>query len=287
MESHRYELVIRWPSKAGDIEKLISMQSIPLARTPRQVDLHAATVWVAVDAAIVARFRSRGWTAASRLKLLDGATVEGVGPGRLQIEPGTAHLLRTPLSMSALPGGSTNPFGHRHAIRYLLPRPRRFVTITKAAKAVTEAKLPIMARQDWLQVARDQAPHTIEGVKHATEAQLVLAYSDHRRTRSGKPLIRHRLEVSGAVLWSDAFDPDKNMLIEAKSNTSRPAVRMAIGQLLDYRRAMRPKKPNLAMLLPQMPSDDLLDLAASVGIATIWRRPDGTFWDSAGGRIVG
>lgn len=286
MGTQRYELVIRWSSKAGDIEKLMAMSNVPLARTPRQINLHDATVWVAAGKEIVAQFRARGWTASDKMRLLDGTMAKGVGPGRLQIEPGTAHLLRRPLSMAAIPGGSTNPFGYKNGFRYLLPAPRRFTTITKTPNASTQVSLPVTTKQSWLQVANDQAPHTIEGLKHATEADLVLAYSEHRKAVSGNPLIRHRLDVSGTVLFSDAFDTGKNILIEAKGNSSRPAVRMAVGQLLDYRRAIGPKEPNLAILLPQMPSDDLLDLATSVGIATIWRRPDGTFWDSDNGRLV-
>lgn len=71
MGSQRYELVIRWPSKAGGVERLTALSSVPLARTPRQIDLHNATVWVASGTKIVARFKSRGWTASHKLKLLE------------------------------------------------------------------------------------------------------------------------------------------------------------------------------------------------------------------------
>lgn len=286
MGTPRYELVVRWPRKAGDVEKLEVMSTFPLARTPRQVDLDDVKVWVAVGPRIVAEFRSRGWSSARRLKMLDGTVVEGAGPGRLQIAPGTARVLKRPVLMIEIPGGNANPFGHKHAIRYLLARPRRFVTITKVPKQVSETEMPVTTKQAWLQTARDQAPYTTEGVKHATEAALVMAYTEHRNARATRPIVRHRMEVSGTTLFSDAYDPDKNLLVEAKGNSSRPAFRMAIGQLLDYRHAMRPKKPKLAILLPQMPADDLLDLGSSVGIATIWRQPDGTFWDSDQGRLV-
>lgn len=288
MATPKYELVVRWPSKAGDVERLTTMPAYPLARMPRQVDLDNAQVWVAAGPLLLAKFRSRGWSSARSLRLLDGTTVQGVGPGRLQIAPGTAQLVKTPIHMSDIPGGSANPFGHAHAIRYLLPSPRRFVRITssKSPAAFSEVELPMTTMQEWLQVAKDQAPHLTEGLKHATEAALVLSYSEYRSSRSNRPIVRHRLEVAGTVLFTDAFDPEKNLLVEAKGNSSRPAVRMAIGQLVDYRHAMRPKRPRLAILLPQMPSDDLVDLADSAGIATIWRLPDGTFRDSEGGRLL-
>ena len=283
-----YELVVRWSSKAGNIERLTAMATYPLARTPRQVDLHDTRVWVASGTRIVAEFRSRGWSSTPKVKLLDGTVVEGVGPGRLQIQPGTAKILKNPLLMSRIPGGSANPFGHKDAIRYMRPRPRQFVTVTdaKAPNRFSEVQLPITEKEEWLQTTQDQAAHTTEGVKHATEAALVLAYSEYRNARSKRPIVRHRLEVSGTVLFSDAFDPDNNLLVEAKSDISRPAFRMAIGQLLDYQYAMRPKKPRLAILTPQMPADDLLRLAATLDIAAIWRQPDGTFRDSVQGRLL-
>ena len=288
MAKPAYELVVRWPSKAGDLRQLETISAYPLARTPRQVDLHDSIVWVAYGPRIVAKFRSRGWASARRMKLLDGTVVSGVGPGHLQIEPGSVRLLRAPIQMAALSGGSANPFGHAHAIGYLLPRPQRFATITKsnASNQFYEVTLPITTKQEWLQIANDQAAQTSEGIKRATEAALVLAYSEYRNARSQRPLVRHRVEIAGTYLFTDAYDPVKNLLVEAKGNSSRPAVRMAIGQLLDYRHAMRLKKPKLAILLPQMPSDDLLDLAASLGIATIWRRPDGSFWDSENGHLL-
>jgi len=70
------------------------------------------------------------------------------------------------------------------------------------------------------------------------------------------------------VLVCDAVDTTQDRLIEAKSSASRQNVRMAIGQLLDYRRHLA-RGSSLAVLLPTKPSDDLLDLLRSVKITTI------------------
>ena len=44
--------------------------------------------------------------------------------------------------------------------------------------------------------------------------------------------------------------------------------RMAIGQIADYRRHLN--KPKCAILVPEKPSQDLLDLAEAERIAMVW-----------------
>jgi hypothetical protein len=39
--------------------------------------------------------------------------------------------------------------------------------------------------------------------------------------------------------------------------------------VLCYRYAIRPKRPRIAILVPQMPSDDVLELASSLDIGVI------------------
>jgi hypothetical protein len=93
------------------------------------------------------------------------------------------------------------------------------------------------------------------------------------------------LQGSGS-LYTDAFDQTANVLIEAKGVTTREAMRMAVGQLLDYRR-FTPSGPMLAVLLPSYPGRDMEDFATSVGIRLVWRTAAGTFTDNAGGSLTG
>lgn len=51
---------------------------------------------------------------------------------------------------------------------------------------------------------------------------------------------------------------------------------MAIGQLADYGRMVTPP-PGTAILIPEEPRTDLLDLADTQGIDVIWPDADGTF----------
>jgi hypothetical protein len=97
------------------------------------------------------------------------------------------------------------------------------------------------------------------------ESRLVKGYERH----IGRQLMsRSILLPSGERLVCDAFDQDTATLIEAKSSATRSDVRMAIGQLLDYRRHLAPKA-NLAVLLPEPPSTDLQDLLKGLGIRII------------------
>lgn len=72
----------------------------------------------------------------------------------------------------------------------------------------------------------------------------------------------------------DLFDPEVNVLIEAKARAERDYLRFAIGQLYDYQRYLE-FAVNLAVLVPQRPSDDLLGLLDSAGVGCIWPVGDG------------
>ncbi|MFE2520437.1 hypothetical protein [Streptomyces mirabilis] len=63
-------------------------------------------------------------------------------------------------------------------------------------------------------------------------------------------------------------------LYELKGSSSRNAVRMAIGQLLDYRRHVPPKDARLVVVLPERPEDDLADLIESAGMGLVYEDGD-------------
>lgn len=94
----------------------------------------------------------------------------------------------------------------------------------------------------------------------------------------GGTVERLRILVPGedSALYTDAFWVERSVLIEAKAAVSREALRMAVGQLLDYVRHVDPR-PRLAVLLPAEPTGDLGEFLRSVGIAAIWSVPDGSF----------
>jgi hypothetical protein len=80
-----------------------------------------------------------------------------------------------------------------------------------------------------------------------------------------------------AKLFVDLFDLTHWQLLEAKAATSREAIRMAIGQLRDYKRYYSGRHPSLAVLLSSHPSVSCIKLLTENRIAAIWRTPGGSF----------
>ncbi len=90
---------------------------------------------------------------------------------------------------------------------------------------------------------------------------------------------RWRLRPPGELrpLLTDIYSETQNVLYEAKGTATRAAIRTAIGQLLDYRRHIDRDDLRLAVLLPHLPSDDLVDFVTGVGINVVAERPGGGF----------
>ena len=107
------------------------------------------------------------------------------------------------------------------------------------------------------------------------EQTLVLAYREHLVSR-GHEVVRHlyHLTGSGSPLACDLVDKTADVLYEAKGDLRRTSVRMAIGQLLDYRR-FEPATISLGVLLPRKPPQDFIDLIRSVPASVIWRTDRG------------
>lgn len=99
------------------------------------------------------------------------------------------------------------------------------------------------------------------------EAALVVRFREYL-TDSNRDAVRHRISAAGQPfpIYTDVFVPQTNTLYEAKSVATRESVRMAVGQLLDYRRFLAPET-NLAMLIPSRPSTDLLSFVNDLDIA--------------------
>ena len=62
-----------------------------------------------------------------------------------------------------------------------------------------------------------------------------------------------RYDSADAKLEADIYDYERSLLIEAKATTEREDVRMAVGQLADYRR-WHPCPGQVAVLLPKSPA---------------------------------
>ncbi|MEV4383917.1 restriction endonuclease [Streptosporangium sp. NPDC049644] len=106
------------------------------------------------------------------------------------------------------------------------------------------------------------------------ESELCARYVSHL----GRYFQRWKITPAGETrpLFTDLYDQEENELYEAKGTATRDAVRRSVGQLLDYQRHITPK-PNLTLLLPHRPSDDLINFLHSVGISCVYEEPDAEF----------
>lgn len=113
-------------------------------------------------------------------------------------------------------------------------------------------------------------------ISRRKESKLLDQYKKYRKQNNQSALKRNRIKINSNTLWTDGWCEDEEMLIEAKSSSSRNHVRLAIGQLLDYRRHINPRPKKLAILLPTKPQEDLIDLIIGLEIRIIFKE-DGTF----------
>jgi hypothetical protein len=106
--------------------------------------------------------------------------------------------------------------------------------------------------------------------KTYAEAALLVEY----QMFLGRPLLVPQVvladEQPSVRLIGDAYDGETGTLIEAKSSAGREKVRMAIGQLLDYRRHIQ-HVSRCAILLPERPSNDLVSLISGSGMELVYR----------------
>jgi hypothetical protein len=130
---------------------------------------------------------------------------------------------------------------------------------------------PVETTQTPVYTTRGTAPTLAE----RREQRLVHQYKEYLQAL-GRTVTAHAYYVLGypTRLRCDLFDETDQELVEAKGTVSREAIRMALGQLLDYRR-FETAQVTLVVLLPWQPSPDLLGLVASAGVVTVWRTPDG------------
>jgi hypothetical protein len=102
------------------------------------------------------------------------------------------------------------------------------------------------------------------------EQELVLGLESYLRAL-GHDVSRLKIVPPGErrPIFCDLVDKTSNVLIEAKGSVTRDALRMAIGQLADYRRFAGPDA-RLAVLLPEKPRSDLLALLSASGVNVIY-----------------
>jgi hypothetical protein len=87
-------------------------------------------------------------------------------------------------------------------------------------------------------------------------------------------------------LHCDAYEEERNNLIEAKSVSSREYIRMAVGQLFDYAYLGRKLfvAPHKAILLPDKPKPQSIEWLTNLKISVVWKERK-VFLDNANGQF--
>ena len=283
-----YDIAIQWPSQRDDWHAVVSAGRVPLYGYPHGFCLARNTVWVAWRGELVGRFRVAEIRSA-RVKLLTGGR-PAVTP-ELVVRLNTVKRLRPPRRISEIsdphalhrsrwPGGS---------FKYLTAGANQFVKLPDSRPSRRKAQpmvVEIDIQRTWLKATTVQRSKTDEHTAYGVEARLVVEYARWLEQRRGQPALR-RQEITlgdGTRLLTDAWDEAVKLLIEAKATVDRPAIRMAMGQLIDYSQAM-PKETRRAVLLPSKPTANILALLRSQAIEAIWQTASGDFKDSMGGAL--
>ena len=117
----------------------------------------------------------------------------------------------------------------------------------------------------------------VSGIARQTEAGLVDRFREYLENSHGRVVERYEIQTPIGVLYSDAADTTANILYEAKGTAERMSVRLALGQVLDYGRYV--KHCALAVLLPNPPDADLIELLESHNVGCVVEGNSGQFSD--------
>jgi len=112
--------------------------------------------------------------------------------------------------------------------------------------------------------------------RHRREAGLQKRYRTSLEAQ-GHEVCRHKIlpERESMPLFTDLLDITTGELVEAKASSTRESIRLALGQVFDYARYV--DHASLAVLVPERPRQDLINLLTSQGVSCIWEQADDTF----------
>ncbi|GAA4846383.1 hypothetical protein [Kitasatospora terrestris] len=144
--------------------------------------------------------------------------------------------------------------------RLLIPAERTTAAFTTAERHITDRT-----------AVGPQGPRTV----YRREGELRTAFADFLTNR-GHEVGTYQLTIKGerGTFTTDLYDATAKVLYEAKSASTRKAVREAVAQLLDYRRHIDVPDLRCAVLLPSQPSEDLRDFIAKAGLDLVFRTGD-------------
>lgn len=113
------------------------------------------------------------------------------------------------------------------------------------------------------------------------ESDLVTSFMASQAEREFK---RWAINLPGerTRLLTDVYDHRDRVLYEAKALAGRADLRMAVGQLYDYRRHIDVDDLRCSVLLPRRPSADLRDLLIDAGLGLVFKEQNSFNFELAG-----
>ena len=236
-------------------------------------------------------------------------TGRSVGTGSSEVKEVAALLGRSPGSISYRVGNfagtdqpgsglkplTGEPLAQWLAIRGNLSELKKAVEKARAKMRLitgTEAAAGEGAASGLVSVISAEQPgteplvvNTAEGANFAVQNESILRKAFHSwLDPKGQRLRGIEIKTGSSRLRVDLFDTVTNVLIEVKAAATRDLLRLAVGQLYDYRRYLS-FDVRLAVLVPNQPSMDLMGLLEAADVSAIWAV--GTaFEDSSSGVLV-
>jgi hypothetical protein len=124
---------------------------------------------------------------------------------------------------------------------------------------------------------RSEVERSVSTIVTQKEAQLARRFQKYLKKHHRK-VKRYRIIPAGSTaLYSDLADVTANILYEAKGSADRMSVRLALGQVLDYGRFV--VGSHLAVLLPEAPPADLVELLERYGVGCVAETTPNEFID--------
>jgi len=260
----KHDLAIRWSNGKAGLARVRKLGGVVVKGYPNRIKIPGGKVAVVVKGGVVALcYRAASIVGPRIVRLAGGQMRRGY---LIKAKTGSIH---PPTA------GETKKLGIRW---YAVGQFRYFNARTGNAVLIDNSHF---GSKDYLEDGSQKISfQSFDGgipgwPRNHPEAKLVACYVAWLKDPEG---FGHNY-IRQAGLFVDLFDRRKWRLIEAKATTEREKVRMAVGQLLDYRRFYN-RHPSLGLLLPSRPPSGCLDFLKANHIVAVWETTQGRFKDS-------
>lgn len=151
------------------------------------------------------------------------------------------------------------------------------VQVAAAAQPIETEERADLVPLEQHSVSTYEVTATEARTANKTEQELVENLTKFLRSRQ-HTLQRFKISTHGSLcpLFTDLYDATDRMLYEAKSSVARYSLRLALGQILDYRRYLD-TDIRTSILVPMEPQRDMLNLLDSYSVSTVWKGANNKF----------